>query len=95
MQPRKVNWTIALILSIFLGHLGVDGFFLGQIGLGLLKLITFGGLGIWYLVDIILIAMHYQFRGIVWVNCTRCCCACNHACQNHNQTINKESSDAT
>ena len=94
-QPRKVNWTVALILSIFLGHFGVDRFFMGQIGLGILKLITFGGLGFWYLIDIILIAVHYQFKGIVWVNCTRCCGACNHACQNSVHNQNKESSDAT
>lgn len=47
---------VALILSIFLGELGIDRFYLGYIGLGILKLITFGGFGIWYLIDIILIA---------------------------------------
>lgn len=47
---------VALLLSIFLGQLGVDRFYLGYIGLGLLKLITFGGCGVWWLIDIILIA---------------------------------------
>ena len=47
---------VALILSIFLGELGIDRFYLGYIGLGILKLITCGGFGIWYLIDIILIA---------------------------------------
>ena len=47
----------ALLLSIFLGSIGVDRFYLGYIGLGIVKLITCGGFGIWSLIDIILIAV--------------------------------------
>ena len=47
---------VALLLSIFLGELGIDRFYLGKIGTGILKLITFGGFGIWWLIDVILIA---------------------------------------
>ena len=50
------DWTVALILSILLGELGVDRFYTGSIMLGILKLITFGGCGVWWIVDIILIA---------------------------------------
>ena len=48
--------TTALILSILLGELGIDRFYLGYTGLGILKLITAGGFGIWWLIDLILIA---------------------------------------
>ncbi len=50
------NWTTALILSILLGGLGVDRFYLGYIGLGILKLVTLGGFGVWALIDLIMIA---------------------------------------
>ena len=46
------NATIVLIISIFFGELGVDRFMLGEIGLGILKLITCGGCGIWWLIDL-------------------------------------------
>lgn len=48
--------VVALILSIFLGELGIDRFYLGYIGTGILKLITYGGFGIWWLIDLIMIA---------------------------------------
>ncbi len=48
--------TTALILSILLGGLGVDRFYLGYIGIGVLKLLTGGCFGILYIIDIIRIA---------------------------------------
>ncbi|MDR2514128.1 MAG: TM2 domain-containing protein [Christensenellaceae bacterium] len=51
------NKMVALLLSIFLGELGIDRFYLGYIGLGILKLITVGGFGIWWLIDVIMIAI--------------------------------------
>ena len=51
------SYTTALILSVFLGALGIDRFYLGYTGLGIAKLLTFGGCGIWALIDLVLIAM--------------------------------------
>ena len=65
---RKVNWTLTLIMSIVFGTLGVDRFIMGHVGLGILKLITFGGLGVWWLIDLILIATRHQFRNVEWVD---------------------------
>lgn len=49
------SYLIAFLLSLFLGGLGVDRFYLGYIGTGVLKLLTLGGLGIWSLIDFITI----------------------------------------
>ena len=59
-SPEKSDkqYVTALLLSLFFGGLGVDRFYLGYTGLGLAKLFTFGGLGVWAFIDFILIATH-------------------------------------
>ncbi len=49
------SWIVAVLLSFFLGGLGIDRFYLGYTTLGIIKLITLGGLGVWALIDFILI----------------------------------------
>lgn len=49
------SWVVALVLCIFLGGLGVHRFYVGKVGTGILMILTFGGLGIWVLIDLILI----------------------------------------
>ena len=64
---QKLNWVVTLIMSILFGFLGVDRFMMGHFFLGILKLITFGGFGVWWLVDIILIASKFNYRNVTWV----------------------------
>lgn len=53
---------ISLVLSIVVGYLGVDRFYVGDIGLGVIKLITCGGLYVWWLVDIFTIMGKTRMR---------------------------------
>lgn len=57
-QPHsRKRYSTAVLLSLLVGQLGVDRFYLGHVGLGLLKLFTLGGLGIWWYIDCIRIAL--------------------------------------
>jgi hypothetical protein len=51
------DWLTAVLLSLFVGWLGIDRFYLGYTGLGIVKLLTLGFFGIWALIDLVLIIM--------------------------------------
>ena len=57
-MDNKQKAHIIMILSWLLGYLGADRFYQGQVGWGVLKLITFGAGGIWWLVD----AAYYTYK---------------------------------
>ena len=54
-QQSNKSFLVTWLLSLLLGVLGVDRFYLGKVGTGILKLVTIGGLGIWALIDLILV----------------------------------------
>ncbi len=51
------EWIITLLLAILLGSIGIHRFYNGKIGTGILMIVTFGGFGIWILVDLIMIVL--------------------------------------
>ncbi|QAV70833.1 TM2 domain-containing protein [Salinibacterium sp. UTAS2018] len=74
------SFLVTFVLSLLLGFIAVDRFYLGKVGTGILKLITFGGFGIWYLIDLILVltgaqkdkqglilAGYAQHKKIAWI----------------------------
>ena len=54
-KTNSTDWLALFLLTFFFGVLGVHRFYVGKIGTGVLMLITLGGLGIWFLVDLILV----------------------------------------
>ena len=51
------SWVVALLLCLFFPALGIHRFYLGKWFTGLLLLFPFGGMGIWWLIDLIRILL--------------------------------------
>jgi len=73
------SFVVAWLLAWWLGTLGVDRFYLGKFGTGTLKLLTLGGLGLWTLIDLLVVlcggqkdrdglplARYHERRALAW-----------------------------
>jgi hypothetical protein len=56
VESEHKDFVVAFLLSWLLGSFGADRFYLGYTGLGIFKLLTLGGLGLWALIDVALLA---------------------------------------
>ena len=51
------EWLVTLLLSFFVGYLGIHRFYTGHTGIGVAQLLTLGGCGIWAFIDFIMILL--------------------------------------
>ena len=53
MSDKKM--VTACLLCFFIGGLGIHRFYVGKTGTGILMILTLGGLGIWVIIDLVMI----------------------------------------
>ena len=56
-QVSEKGFVPALLLCFFLGAFGIHRFYVGKVGTGILMLLTLGGIGVWTLIDFVMIAV--------------------------------------
>lgn len=61
---KRKNRMLALVLAMFFGFLALDRFYLGKIKSGFLKLVTIGGFGIWWFIDVAMLLMDAFFYSL-------------------------------
>lgn len=59
MTRSPKSYIAAVLLCFFLGNFGIHRFYVGKIGTGILMLLTFGGFGIWTIIDFVMIVCGY------------------------------------
>jgi TM2 domain-containing membrane protein YozV len=55
-EPSDKSRLVALLLAFFFGMIGVHRFYVGKIVSGIFMILTFGGFGLWAMIDIIVVA---------------------------------------
>ncbi len=55
MEKSEKGFVPAILLCFFLGQLGIHRFYVGKVGTGVLMIFTLGGMGIWTIIDFIMI----------------------------------------
>ncbi len=63
IKEKEDRWLISLVLCVVLGGLGIHRFYTGNTTTGIIMLLTFGGCGIWTLIDLIMIACNTYVDG--------------------------------
>ena len=58
--PGPKSWRVAFLLSLFLGFVGADRFYIGRTRSAIVKLLIVGGYGVWWITDLVLIASDWR-----------------------------------
>lgn len=62
LNTSLMSPVLVWVVSFFFGYLGIDRFLIGSIGAGVVKLLTFGGFGLWWLIDLFIIGSKTRER---------------------------------